>query len=158
MDNELRSDKGNLDIERLVQVGSLIQKSIQILVDEDAKELRETENSIPSWPIYEAQRNIIAATGTLVELVSEPSMRLMEYSGQYWESRALAIAVAKRIPDLLGTKSLPLCELSRITGVESGKLGTTLLFPVGRGRLAQKGVIDVCCSTCPQMLMLKPYF
>lgn len=66
---------------------------------------------------------VIAATGVLLELVSDPSLRLMEYSGQYWESRALAIAVAKQIPDVLSNGPLPLQQLSKTTRIESGKLG-----------------------------------
>ncbi|KAF4211554.1 hypothetical protein CNMCM5878_002502 [Aspergillus fumigatiaffinis] len=126
MDDRSRPATDSLDIKRLVQVGDLIQKSIATIVDQHLKSPNATDDSIPPWPTYEAQRNIISATGVLIELISDPSMRLMEYSGQYWESRALAIAVAKRIPDLLNPKPLPLQELSAITGIESRKLARVL--------------------------------
>ncbi|KAL2839749.1 S-adenosyl-L-methionine-dependent methyltransferase [Aspergillus pseudoustus] len=116
-----------IDIQKLVAVGNLIQNSIQAVVDEATKQ-RPRASSIPSWPIYEAQRTIISATGALLELVSDPSMRLMEFSGQYWESRALAIAVAKRIPDLVGSSEQGVCleEIAAKTGIEIGKLGRVL--------------------------------
>jgi hypothetical protein len=129
MDDRSRPATDSLDIKRLVQVGDLIQKSIATIVDQHLKSPNATDDSIPPWPTYEAQRNIISATGVLIELISDPSMRLMEYSGQYWESRALAIAVAKRIPDLLNPKPLPLQELSAITGIESRKLGKCFPCP-----------------------------
>ncbi|OJJ07368.1 hypothetical protein ASPVEDRAFT_202138 [Aspergillus versicolor CBS 583.65] len=115
-----------LDIDKLVEVGRLIQKSIQVVVEEHYKAPEPAESSIPSWPMYEAQRNIIAGTGVLLELISDPSLRLMEYSGQYWESRALAIAVAKHIPDVLSNGPLPLEQLSNITRIESRKLARVL--------------------------------
>lgn len=123
MDNQSKPGTDSVDIKRLIQVGDIILKSIQTIVCQHLKGPNATGDSIPPWPVYEAQRNIISASGVLIELVSDPSMRLMEYSGQYWESRALAIAVAKRIPDLLNPEPLPLQELSATTGVESRKLG-----------------------------------
>lgn len=123
MVSNLYPTQGELDIDRLVEVGNLIQKSIQVVVDQHDKGSESTEGRIPLWPMYEAQRNIISGTGVLLELISDPSLRLMEYSGQYWESRALAIAVAKHIPDLLSNGPLPLDQLSKTTRIESGKLG-----------------------------------
>ncbi|KAK1143900.1 hypothetical protein N8T08_006015 [Aspergillus melleus] len=116
-----------LNVEQLVDVGLLIQSSIQAIVDV-SKERSLASNTTPPWDFYEAQRTIISATGALLELVSDPSMRLMEYSGQYWESRALAIAVAKRVPDLLAAadEGVPLGEIATKTGVETGKLGRVL--------------------------------
>ncbi|KAL3470061.1 S-adenosyl-L-methionine-dependent methyltransferase [Aspergillus californicus] len=117
----------HIDTQKLVEVGNLIQSSIQAIVDEGPKQCPGA-SATPSWALYEAQRTIISATGSLVELVSDPSMRLMEFSGQYWESRALAIAVAKRIPDLLSSSDhgVSLDEIASTTGVEIGKLGRVL--------------------------------
>lgn len=117
----------HIETQKLVEVGNLIQSSIQAIVDEGPKQCPGA-SATPSWALYEAQRTIISATGSLLELVSDPSMRLMEFSGQYWESRALAIAVAKRIPDLLSSSDhgVTLDEIASATGVEIGKLGKML--------------------------------
>lgn len=81
--------------------------------------------SLPSQQLYEAQRTILAATGTLTELASEPQSRVVEVAGQYWESRALVVAVERRIPELLvkaGTAGASAEELGSMTGIEKRKL------------------------------------
>ncbi|KAK2743445.1 hypothetical protein FQN57_004910 [Myotisia sp. PD_48] len=113
------------EVERLLAVGNLIQNCIQTVVKEWTTSPDVSDSSLQSWDLFEAQRSLISATGVLVELISNPSMRLMEFCGQYWESRALGIVVAKRIPDILASRSdgVHLREISRRTGLEQGKLG-----------------------------------
>lgn len=50
--------QGGLDTDRLMEVGRLIQKSIQVVVDEHGKGSGPTESQIPSWPMYEAQLSL----------------------------------------------------------------------------------------------------
>lgn len=68
---------------------------------------------LPSRRLYEAQRTLIALTGTLTELVAEPSLRILEVGCQYWESRALFIACERRIPDLLAQLACPPSDSAR---------------------------------------------
>ena len=60
--------------------------------------------SLPSRKLYEAQRTLLALTGTLTEPIAEPSLRILEVGCQYCESRALYIAAERRISDLLSAE------------------------------------------------------
>jgi hypothetical protein len=80
---------------------------------------------LPSRRLHEAQRTILAISGSLNELLIEPANRLQEFAGQFWEARALAVAAERRIPDLLhdaGEGGMNVKTLSQKTGVESAKL------------------------------------
>lgn len=82
--------------------------------------------SLPSEPLYNAQRVVEGATGAITELISEPQSRLIQLSGQYFESRALHIAAEHRIAQLLhdhGEQGLHVNEISKAVGIERGKLG-----------------------------------
>ncbi|KAL9034022.1 MAG: hypothetical protein Q9214_007235, partial [Letrouitia sp. 1 TL-2023] len=71
------------------------------------------------------QRTILAITGALTELVSEAPSRVNEVTSQFWESRALAIAAERRIPDLLkdaGEEGIDVQEIANSTGIEGLKL------------------------------------
>ena len=88
--------------------------------------------SLASKKLHQAQRIILSICGKLTELVSEPSERIIEAACQYWESRALAIAAERRIPDLLDNaqgKTMDVNEIAEKTGIEEGKLGeASVLF------------------------------
>lgn len=84
-----------------------------------------TARTLPSRKLWDAQRTLEAATGALVELVSEPNQRIQQVLSQFFESRALFIAAERRIPDLLaeaGDDGLTIQTLGEKTGIESRKL------------------------------------
>jgi hypothetical protein len=139
------------DVEQLVQLGELLNKAIQTVTEEWSQEkfvkqdgsatsvpaaqnehCRDSDSQpsdrseiLPSWRLHEAQRTILAISGTLTELVAEPYHRLQEFSAQYWEARALAIATERRIPDLLheaGDDGMSVKVLAERTGIEPKKL------------------------------------
>ena len=121
------------DAAQLLQVSELISTNIRKVIDAWADEASpstdpsaaSTSQILPSPALHEAQRTLLAATGTLTELVSEPSVRVIELGCQYWESRALYIAVERHIPDLLASAdgaSLMADELSPKVGIEARKL------------------------------------
>lgn len=76
------------------------------------------------------QKTVLAAAGSLIELISEPSNRLIEVSMQYFEARALHLAAERRIPDLLSSRArdgdqvagLSVEEIGNETGIEPRKL------------------------------------
>lgn len=87
--------------------------------------------TLPPRDTFNVQRNLLAAAGKLTELVSSPSNRLLEVSSQYFEARALHIAVDKRIPNLIDTapeKVLTIEALAKQVGIEPRKLCKLLHF------------------------------
>ena len=133
-----RQPKTIADAANLLSISELLTTTIRTIVNEWAKEHR-TQNAgvaksdegaasaiLPTSELHEAQRRILAITGALIELVSEPSNRVQEVACQYWESRALYIVAERRIPDVLvaaGEKGLSTEELSGVTKIECLKLG-----------------------------------
>lgn len=124
---------------RLLQVSHLLTQNIQIVLQEWAAEQKAGASNdgappdiLPSRRLYEAQRTLLALTGTLTELIVEPSLRIMEVGCQYWESRALFIACERRIPDLLAAPGVNSAigvstrQLSEMTGIERLKLDRIL--------------------------------
>lgn len=102
--------------------GGRAKKEMSDLKDE-TKSL-ESEN-LPPREIFDVQRNLLAAAGKLTELVSTSSNRLLEVSSQYFEARALHIAVDKRIPDLLDAAPggvMFIGALAAEVGIDPGKL------------------------------------
>lgn len=124
------------DQETLIQLGDLITKNIKIITEEWQKEreaparpsadvITDTPKILPSRRLHQAQRTILAATGAVTELVAEPCNRLQELASQFWEARALAVTVERRVPDIFaeaGEGGLDLATLSGKTGIEAGKL------------------------------------
>lgn len=121
--------------EQLVQLGALITENIKIITEEWDKErntdlapsdvIRDSPKILPSRRLHQAQRTILAASGSLTELIAEPYNRLQEFASEIWEARALAVAVERRIADMLdeaGEKGLDTGTLSKKTGVEAAKL------------------------------------
>lgn len=114
--------------QKLLQLSSLIQTSIQDFIAQrqisNADPGRQ-EGSLPSKALFDAQRTLLAAAGTLTELVSEPQSRLIEIGSQYWEARALHIVVDKRVADLLSQNeggSMDIKALGEKVGIEHRKL------------------------------------
>ncbi|KAK4186762.1 putative methyltransferase [Podospora australis] len=117
----------------LLQLSSLIQTTVTDFINQrESADLSvdntklENDLGIPSWPVFNAQRTLLAAAGKLIELVSSetPSSRLVEVAFQYFEARALHVIVDKRVPDILARHGggLSVKDLSREVGIEAGKL------------------------------------
>ena len=127
-----RPQKTLTNAAQLLQLSELLSTNIRIIIDEWAKEQQPqaindsvSSVSLPSRKLYEAQRTLLAITGSLTELVAEPSLRILEVGCQYWESRALYIAAERRIPDLLaetGKDGASAKQLASRTGIEYLKL------------------------------------
>ncbi|CRK45149.1 hypothetical protein BN1723_016488 [Verticillium longisporum] len=118
---------------RLLKLGELIQTNITQLIESRravAATGNGTESSdLPPWSVFNAQRALQAATGSLTELISQPENRLLEVSSQYFEARALHIAADARIPDLLAETApggVPVVLLSAKVGIEARKLSRLL--------------------------------
>jgi hypothetical protein len=131
-----RRHKSLVDASELLQVSKIISAAVHTVIDEWAKETQpgtaSTTDILPSPALYRAQRTILAATGKLTELVSEPPNRVLEVACQYWECRALSIAAERRIPDLLaanereGKDGVNVQALAEATGIERLKLCTSI--------------------------------
>ena len=129
-----RQMKTLADGARLLQLNEIFTSNIQTVISEWAKEYQPHASndgappaSLPSRKLYEAQRTLLALTGTLTELIAEPSLRILEVGCQYWESRALYIAAERRIPDLLAAEGatpdgIHVNKIGTETGIESMKL------------------------------------
>lgn len=138
-----RQPKSVKDVVQLLQLTDLISITGRKIIDEWSKEsenpkvaaLQDDGSSIsailPSRELHEMQRIVLAAAGSLIELVEEPSRRLLEVSSQYFEARALHVAAERRIPDLLSSASarngdqsagLSVKEIGNATGIEPLKL------------------------------------
>jgi hypothetical protein len=126
------------DAVQLLQTTELITKAAQTIISEWSNDAEKAKKqhlangasthapSLPSHELYDAQRTILAATGKLTELVSDPSIRILEVATQFQESRALYIAAERRIPDILagegseGGKHID--EIAKSVKIESRKL------------------------------------
>ena len=131
-----RQPKSLKDASRLLQLIDLLSKTGRQIIDEWSKESAQDDDSslskiLPSHELYDLQRIVLAATGSLTELVSEPSSRLLEVSTQYFEARALHIAAERRIPDIISAPrardgeqdgGLSIKEIAGATGIEPLKL------------------------------------
>ena len=120
---------------QLLQLSDLLTTNIQTVIQEWAKEQQSSStndgappNMLPSRRLYEAQRTLLALTGTLTELITEPSLRILEVGCQYWETRALFIAAERHIPDMLASPDVDSSVgmsaelLGEKTGIEHLKL------------------------------------
>ena len=127
--NMERPAKTLQDVAQLLQISDLISTNIRRVIEawsvESNPSSSQTSKILPSPALHEAQRTLLSATGTLAELVSEPSVRVLELGCQYWESRALYIAAERRIPDALAHAegaALTAEDLAEKTGIEVRKL------------------------------------
>ncbi|KAF2821202.1 O-methyltransferase A [Ophiobolus disseminans] len=112
-------------IEQLRQIGNVIQSSIDTVV-----KLNDiSQGDLPSKPLFDAQRALLSAAGKLTELVSQPSIRILEVSSQYFEARCLHIIADKRVPDILaeaGHDGVHVNEIAKSVGIEAQKLSRVL--------------------------------
>lgn len=117
----------------LRQVVKLIQEASETLISEwenpapEAVPASEMNFTIPGRKAYDAQRLIIAALGSIEELVVEPHHRLVDFAEIYFEVRALHVAMEHDIAILLskgGEDGVPVEDLAKATGLEQKKLGT----------------------------------
>lgn len=135
-----RQPKSVKDTFQLLQLTDLLSVTGRRIIEEWSKESErpnEDEGSslstiLPSRELYEMQKIVLAAAGSLIELVAEPTSRLLEVSTQYFEARALHLAAERRIPDLLSStrarnedqgEGLSIKEIANATGIEPLKLG-----------------------------------
>ncbi|MCJ1469188.1 hypothetical protein MMC07_007821 [Pseudocyphellaria aurata] len=144
MERQPRSVK---DVEQLLQLTDLISVTGRKIINEWSKESNEPNDAVsqddgspisatlPSRELHEMQRIVQAAAGSLVDLVEEPSHRLLEVSSQFFEARALHVAAERRIPDLLSSAAarnedhsagLSVKEIGNATGIETLKLSRLL--------------------------------
>ncbi|KAI1146766.1 S-adenosyl-L-methionine-dependent methyltransferase [Nemania diffusa] len=110
---------------KLLQLGGLIQDTIAQFVTLRNSPGEGNEGTLPSKPLFDAQRTLLSAAGMITELVSEPQGRLLEVSSQYFEARALHIVASHRVPDLIAKNEpggLSIETLASQTGIESRKL------------------------------------
>lgn len=117
---------------KLLQLGGLIQDTIAQFVTLRNSPGEGNEGTLPSKPLFDAQRTLLSAAGMITELVSEPQGRLLEVSSQYFEARALHIVASHRVPDLIAKNEpggLSIETLASQTGIESRKLCMNLSFP-----------------------------
>lgn len=113
----------------LLQLGSLIQNTINDFVNAKNDKKAQADASLPSHALFEARRILESAAGMLTELVSDPSSRIIEVALQHYEARALHIAAALRIPDILaehGEQGCGIKELSSRVSIESRKLSRVM--------------------------------
>lgn len=127
-----RQTKSISDAVQLIQTADLITKAAQTVISEWSKEAEALHSqdlangtsgnghnsSLQSHALYDAQRIILAATGKLTELVSDPSIRI------------LYIAAERRVADILAAagdeKGKHVSEISKEAKIESRKLCTSL--------------------------------
>lgn len=121
----------------LRQVVKLVQEASETLISEwespapDAVPASEMNFEIPGRKAYDAQRLIIAALGSIQELVIDPHHRLVDFAEQYFEVRALHVAMEHDVAILLskgGEDGVHVEELAKATGLEQKKLGMTQLL------------------------------
>ncbi|KAK6950929.1 hypothetical protein Daesc_007457 [Daldinia eschscholtzii] len=115
----------------LQQLVKLVQDASETLIAEwknpapDAIPASETTFAIPGRKAYDAQRTVIAALGSIEELVAEPHLRIVDFVELYFEVRALHVAVEHNIAALLdkgGADGVPVEDLAKSTGLEKNKL------------------------------------
>ncbi|KAI4864285.1 S-adenosyl-L-methionine-dependent methyltransferase [Hypoxylon rubiginosum] len=117
------------DVSRqLLQLSGLIQTSVANYVSLKNSVSEKNEGSLPSKPLFDAQRALLAAAGMLTELVSVPENRLLEVSSQYFEARALHIVADKRVPDILASnkEGVDIQTLASAVNIEPRKLSRVM--------------------------------
>lgn len=115
----------------------LIDDALSNSFEDDTK-----SGSIPSHRLFEARRTLLGAAGMIIDIVQDPQARLMELAAQFYEARALHIAVQAGIPDILaedneedgGEKgvSLEALALAGRTGINAQKLGPHTFVELSR--------------------------
>ncbi|KAI5925278.1 S-adenosyl-L-methionine-dependent methyltransferase [Camillea tinctor] len=121
------------DVAKLLELVSLVNKASEAVIScwENGNSTAETVEGVqlPSHDLFNAQRTILAALGSIEELVSDPSHRLLGFAMQYVESRALQVAAEHRLADMLqqyeGT-GLHIAQISQKSGIDQDKLARVL--------------------------------
>ena len=132
-------DNQPLDNEKLYKVVNLLEQAVKEIIEERETHTPQTHNAaaprhqgaaIPSHRLFEARKTLLAAMGTLTELVHDPAIRLLELSSQYNESRCLHIAAGLRFADIFAAVEggLGVEVLSGKVGIEERKLGKLLFM------------------------------
>ncbi|KAI1823254.1 S-adenosyl-L-methionine-dependent methyltransferase [Xylaria intraflava] len=121
------------DIEKLRKIVSLVTQASEAVIAEweNGTATEETSEGVqlPSHAVFNAQRTLSAAAGSVEELVSDPSTRLVTFSTQFFESRALHIVAEHRIPDILdrhGHGGAHVSVVAKEVGIEEKKLSRVL--------------------------------
>ncbi|EAS33659.3 O-methyltransferase [Coccidioides immitis RS] len=126
-----RRPRTSSEADKLLALSDLLRSTALTIKEEWAKEDfsraagGDTARLLPSARLWEAQRTIEAISGSVVELVCDPSQRIQQVLSLFFESRALFIAAERRIPDLLadvGDQGMGIDRLAVITGIENRKL------------------------------------
>ncbi|KAI0541762.1 S-adenosyl-L-methionine-dependent methyltransferase [Xylaria digitata] len=117
--------------EKLRQTVQLIAAASETIIDGWKREAEGGLDTIdgiqlPTHAVYNAQRVLAAAAGSIEEIVCDPSLRILGFSSQYLESRALHIAAEHRIADVLDKQSLHTSDIAQRIGIETGKLSRIL--------------------------------
>ncbi|KIK64596.1 hypothetical protein GYMLUDRAFT_981809 [Collybiopsis luxurians FD-317 M1] len=106
-------------------VAMLVQATEDIIQAWGTEDQRAVD-AMPSVEVFQASRTILSTMGVIADIVQSPPARLAEICAQFYESRALHIAVQNNIPSLLSTASqqdgVPLDHLSKKTGMKEHKL------------------------------------
>ncbi|KAI5303978.1 hypothetical protein KEM56_006996 [Ascosphaera pollenicola] len=124
----------------LLQVLEITKSSVETIVSQwetsppdtpptYGEERSPGSDALPSKELYEAKRQLIAATGKFVEIVSDPGERLMELTSQYHEARCLHIAASMRVSEILarnGDDGTSVDVIAAETGIEKRKLARVL--------------------------------
>ncbi|KAL6305483.1 S-adenosyl-L-methionine-dependent methyltransferase [Sparassis latifolia] len=114
--------------EKLLAVVDLVVNAAQVVIQEWTKEdATGGQNALPaSVDLFKAQRTILAACGSFTEILQVPQRRILEVANQFFEARALHIAVEHRVAHHLAevdqAVGMPISELSKATGLHPGKL------------------------------------
>ncbi|GBE84215.1 O-methyltransferase tpcA [Sparassis crispa] len=117
--------------EKLLALVDLVTNAAQVVIQEWTKEdATGGQNALPSIDLAKAQRTILAAFGSFTELVQVPQRRIVEVATQFFEARALHIAVEHRVAHHLAkvdqAVGMSITELSKATGLHPKKLSRIL--------------------------------
>lgn len=121
-------------ISNLRRVVALVNQASETIIAEWENNTATAESlegvQLPSRPFFNAQRILLAAAGSIEELISNPSTRLISLSMQYFESRALHIVAEHRVPDILQAYSgdgVHVGLIAEKTGIEEQKLCNSII-------------------------------
>ena len=128
---------------QLLQLSTLITTNIHHVISAWASEPTTSSTTLPSPALHKAQCTLVAAMGKLTELIAEPSVRILELGCQYWESRALYIAVERRVADLLAEHADGNGNEYGKGGLSADELGTAI---VNEGRKLERIMRCLCSS------------
>ncbi|KAJ6259262.1 O-demethylpuromycin-O-methyltransferase [Drechslerella dactyloides] len=114
---------------QLLELGGLIQTAIADFVAANSSKVDNVDGPLPSHALFEAKKVLLSAAGMITELVSDPSLRVIEVALQHYESRSMHIAASLRIPDILaehGDTGCDIKDLAARVGIEARKLSRVM--------------------------------